>query len=115
AIAATRAARVRRPGVWLGVVMIVSAAAALAAASRVDRLPLTIAAMAGQANANFTSVFGLQVALAIVMQLPMTIALGAAFPFAIATASPDRDREAHVAAIIYGSNTVGAVAGALAG
>src|SRR5215813_11243221 len=59
AIAAARASRVRRPGVWLGVAMMASAAAALVAASQVDRLPLTIAATAGRLDANFTSVFGL--------------------------------------------------------
>ena len=79
--------RMRRPGMWLGAAMIATAAAGLVAGGRVDRLPIIIAATAGRADASFTSVFALDIALAIVVQLPMTIALGATFPLAIAMTS----------------------------
>ena len=115
AIAASMVPRTRRPGVWLGAAMIAAAAAALLASARVDQLPLTVAAAAGQPGASFTSVFALQVVLAVAMQLPMTIALGATFPLAIAMASATGDAEARAASVIYGANTAGAIAGALAG
>jgi spermidine synthase len=113
-VAAALVSRVRRPGVWLGAAMIATAAAALVAGSRVDRLPIIIAASAGRTDANFTSVFALDIALAIVVQLPMTIALGATFPLAIAMTSAAGEAAA-AAAVIYAINTAGAIAGALAG
>ena len=85
------------------------------ASARVDRLPLAIAAAAGRADASFTSVFALQIALAVAMQLPMTIALGATFPFAIALAASAREELPAGAAAMYAANTAGAIAGALAG
>ena len=114
-VGATLVPRTRQPGVWLGVAMIASAAAALLASARVDYLPLTIAATAGRADASFGSVFALDLGIAIAMQLPMTIALGATFPFAIAVASGTTEAEAGAAATIYAANTAGAIAGALAG
>ena len=113
-VAAALVSRVRRPGVWLGAAMIATAAAALVAGGRVDRLPIIIAASAGRADASFTSVFALDIALAIVVQLPMTIALGATFPLAIAMTSAAGEAAA-AAAVIYATNTAGAIAGALAG
>jgi spermidine synthase len=74
----------RRPAIWLGTVHDRGAAAALAAAAVVDRLPIIIARTAGRTDASFMSVFALDVALAVAIQLPMTIALGAALPFAVA-------------------------------
>ena len=114
ASAAALVPRTKRPDLWLGVSLLVAAAAALLAAWRVDRLPVTIALTAGRADASFDSVFALDVTLAIAMLLPMTIALGATFPFAIAVASDGTDDEAHAAAVIYAANTAGAITGALA-
>src|SRR6185503_10891084 len=91
AIASAMLSRARRPAIWLVLSMIVAAAAAIAAAAVVDRLPIIIARTAGRTDASFMSVFALDVALAVAMQLPMTIALGAALPFAVATAFAGRD------------------------
>ena len=113
--AAGVAPRVARPGFWLGVAMMAAACAALIACAWVDRLPLEIAAAAGRADADFGSVFAREVGLVIALQLPMTMALGAAFPFAIALASPTRQAGSPEAGTIYASNTAGAIAGALAG
>ena len=113
--AAGVAPRVARPGFWLGMAMMAAACAALIACAWVDRLPLEIAAAAGRADADFGSVFAREVGLVIALQLPMTIALGAAFPFAIALASPTRQAGSPEAGTIYASNTAGAIAGALAG
>jgi spermidine synthase len=108
--------RVRSSALCLGVSMIVAAAAALAAATVVDRLPVVIANTAGRADASFASVFALDVGLAVALQLPMTIALGAALPFAVAAASPAADgAAARTAGLVYAANTTGAIAGALAG
>ena len=115
AIASVMLPRIRRAAIWLGVSMIVAAAAALAAAAVADRLPMVIARTAGRSDASFTSVFALDVVLAVALQLPMTIALGSALPFAIAAASTAREAAARTAAVIYASNTAGAIAGALAG
>ena len=115
AMAAAIVPRVARPGLWLGAAMIASATAALLASACVDQLPLTLAAATGSADASFASVFALQVGLAIAMLLPMTIALGATFPFAVAMAVPEGPQAAGNAATVYAANTAGAIAGALAG
>ena len=115
AIAAAIVPRIRRHGLWLGVALMATAVIALLACLRLDSLPLTIAAAAGRADASFTSVFALQVGLAIALQLPMTIALGATFPLAIALAAPAREEMPADAAAIYAANTAGAITGALAG
>ena len=114
AIAAAAVPRIRRPGLWLGVAMMATAAIALVACARVDSLPLAIAAAAGRPNASFTSVFAVQTGLAIALQMPMTIALGTTFPLAIAVASPAREDMPADAAAIYTANTAGAIVGALA-
>jgi spermidine synthase len=115
AVASAMLPRLRRPAMWLGLSMIVAAAAALAAAAVADRLPIVIARTAGRTDANFMSVFALDVFLAVALQLPMTNALGAALPFAIAAASAAKEAAPRAAAMIYASNTAGAIAGALAG
>jgi spermidine synthase len=113
AIAAALVPRIRRPALWLGVAMMATAAIALLTCARVDSLPLVIAAAAGRASASFTSVFALQIGLAIALQMPMTIALGTTFPLAIAVAAPTRGDMPADAAAIYAANTAGAIAGAL--
>ncbi|HEU5258459.1 MAG TPA: tetratricopeptide repeat protein [Vicinamibacterales bacterium] len=115
AIASAMLPRARRQAMWLGLSIIMAAAAALAAGMAADRLPIVIARTAGRTDASFMSVFALDVVLAVAIQLPMTIALGAALPFAIAAASASRDTAPRTAAVIYASNTAGAIAGALAG
>jgi spermidine synthase len=47
--------------------------------------------------------------------LPLTIALGAAFPIALRAAAHDRDHAAADIAYVYAANTIGAIAGSLAG
>jgi spermidine synthase len=115
ALASRMLRRADRPAIWLGLSMIAAAAAALAAGAAVDQLPIIIARTAGRADASFMSVFALDVALAVAIQLPMTIALGATLPFAVAAASSARATAARAAAVIYAANTAGAIAGALTG
>jgi spermidine synthase len=112
--AAAVAARVRRPGAWLGGALMTAAILAVAASLTVDRLPLVVAGAIASGGTTFGSVLWLQAGLGIAVQLPMTIALGAAFPFAVAWAAPAADDVPRAAAAIYAANTLGAIAGALA-
>jgi spermidine synthase len=114
AVAAALVPRIRRPDLWLGGAMIAAAAAAQLASWRVDRLPITIALTAGRSDASFTSVFALDVVIAVAMLMPLTIALGATLPFAITLTARGAENEAPPAAIIYAANSLGAIAGALA-
>jgi spermidine synthase len=114
AVASALLPRTRYPGVWLGLALLAAAACALGAAAAVDRLPLVMAFAVTRPDTTFESVVRLQVALGIAMQLPMTIALGAAFPLAIAHVSPGAGEVAREVGMVYAANTVGAIAGALA-
>ncbi|MSO81905.1 MAG: tetratricopeptide repeat protein [Acidobacteria bacterium] len=114
-LAAAMLPRLRRPSVWLGGSMIAAAGAALVACLAVDRLPLVMAEVVSRPEVAFSSVLALQVALVVAIQLPMTIALGAALPLAIALAAPTADEMPRDVAIVYASNTLGAIVGALAG
>ncbi len=111
------ARRAARPGAWLGAMLLLCAVAAAGAAwFAASRLPLIVAVEVTGADAVFGRVV-LQQALGIaVLLLPMTFALGAAFPLALALASDDRpNRIGGVVARVYAANTLGAIAGALAG
>ena len=115
AVAAALLPRTRHPGAWLGFVLMAAAGAALAAAMAVDRLPLVMASAVTRPETTFGSVMALQIGLGIAMQLPMTLALGAAFPLAIAHAAPGVTNVTRSVGIVYAANTVGAISGALAG
>ena len=114
-LAAAMVPRLRRAAAWLGGSMIAAAGAALLVCLAIDRLPLLMAAVVSHPEVTFNSVLMLQVALVVAIQLPMTLALGAAFPFAIALAAPEPDAMPREVAIVYASNTLGAIAGAVAG
>ena len=114
-IAAVRAPRTpARAMRWLGCVMIAGAAATLAASMMVDRLPLVVASLVSRPEVTFGTVLTMQVALVVAIQLPMAIASGAALPLAIAAVGSTRtDAPRHVS-IVYATNTLGAIAGAIA-
>ena len=115
AIAAWRAPRFpARAMTWLGFVMIAAAAAALAASIAIDRLPLVVASLVSRPDVTFGAVLAMQVALAIAIQLPMSIAFGAAFPLAIAAADSTPATVPRDASVVYATNTLGAIVGAIA-
>jgi spermidine synthase len=114
-VAAALLPRTRHPGAWLGGVLIAGAGASLTMALFVDRLPLVMAAAVTQPETTFGSIATLQIAVGIAMQLPLTIALGATFPLAIAHVAPDTTDVTRSVGVVYATNTVGAIAGALAG
>jgi len=113
AVGARIARRVSRPAVWLAVMLVVSSVAASGAAwYAAARLPLRVAAEVADPEVAFGPVVAGQAALVGLLLLPMTFALGATFPLALAAAGPgvSAGREA---ARVYASNTLGAIGGSL--
>lgn len=116
AAAASRMAdRVRQPLVWLASMLMLAALGAFGAWFAVGELPLMVASIVSAPEVTLASVVARQAALVGVLLLPMTIAFGAVFPFAIAAATRRTERLPADVALVYAVNTAGAVAGALAG
>jgi spermidine synthase len=109
------ARRVREPALWLGGMLLVSAVSASTAASyAASRLPLVVATEVAAPGTTFQSVVVRQALEVALLLLPLTFALGAAFPLALATASASIATVGRDAARVYVANTIGAIAGALA-
>lgn len=116
AVGARLVRRTVRPLVWLGACFFVGAvSASLAGALAASRLPLVVAAQMADAEAAFGPLLRRQVAGAVVLLLPLTTALGAAFPLALAAAGAGSAGVGSVASRVYAANTAGAIAGAIAG
>jgi len=107
------AARLRSAAVGLAIGLLASAALSLAAASAVDWALLTIAEIVARPDYQFADVLTREGLLVTGLLLPMTLAFGAAFPFAIALAAGRDDAVTESLGRIYAVNTVGAIAGAL--
>jgi spermidine synthase len=105
--------RVREPLVALAVCLALSVGLAAASASLVDRGLLSIAEVVAQPNVTFRDVLGRQALLALALLAPMTVAFGAAFPFAVAAATRSDETVASDLGVIYALNTAGAILGAL--
>jgi spermidine synthase len=109
------ARRTRRSLSWLAVLLIAGGIAAVATASyAATRMPLAIAAEVANKSVAFDQVVVWQAFAVGVLLLPMTFALGATFPLALAVASREESTPGADAARVYTANTVGAIAGALA-
>ncbi len=121
------ARRVERPAVWMAAMLVVSALAASGAAwVAASRMPLIVAAQVADPAAAFATVIATQAFGTALLLLPMTLALGATFPLALAVAggrlrgsdaSPGQDAATTIgrdASRVYTANTIGAIAGALA-
>src|SRR5439155_2624628 len=84
-----------------------------------SRLPVIVASQVADPDAAFGRVVTRQAIAVALLLLPMTCALGAAFPLALASAASsatgDRRTAGPDAARVYASNTLGAIAGALVG
>src|SRR5262249_29153327 len=76
---------------------------------------IVVAGQVAAPDAAFGAIVTRQAIGTVLLLLPMTLALGAAFPLALATASTSRDDVGSVSARIFVANTIGAVAGSLAG
>ena len=114
--------RTSRPDRWLATALLTGAIAAPASAwFGAARMPLAVAALVADPNASLGPiVIGQAMRVALVL-LPMTFALGATFPLALAVASGRAesgsamaDGAGQDAAFVYTANIVGAIAGALA-
>jgi spermidine synthase len=113
AIASRLAARTNNPAVGLACSLLISAGLALAAASGVDWALLTIGEIVSRPDYQFTDVLLRQVLLVSGLLLPMTLAFGAAFPFALAMAGGRDDTVTEQIGVIYAINTLGAILGSL--
>jgi spermidine synthase len=101
------------PAIGLACSLLIGAGLALAAASGVDWALLTIAEIVSRPEYQFTAVLQREVLLVTGMLLPMTLAFGAAFPFAVAMATGRDESVTHDIGVIYAVNTVGAILGSL--
>jgi spermidine synthase len=114
AIASRLLARIRRPIIPLAVTQILAALGAFGAAWLVPWLPQW-AAWFASSSPGYVWLLLLNSAAIVLLLAPMTLALGAAFPFAVAAAAPPGTAAARAAARVYTANTLGAIAGALVG
>ena len=101
------------PAIGLACALLISAGLTLAAASAVDWALLTIAEIVSRPGYSFTDVLQREVLLVAAMLLPMTIAFGAAFPFAVAVAAGREESVTEDIGLIYAMNTIGAILGSL--
>jgi spermidine synthase len=112
---AALARRVLRPSLWLAAALVATAASATAASLFAGtRLPLLLAAQVST-GADFDAILPRQVFAVFLLLLPTGITLGATISLALATAASDIVFAGRDAARVYVANTLGAIAGALAG
>jgi spermidine synthase len=106
----------RGPSGWrLAIALLMSAAGALVALVWAPRAVIAMAVAVAEPGADFASVVRLQVVVIAGLVLPMTIAFGAAFPLAVALAARTNQSVPADVSVVYTANTIGAIAGALAG
>lgn len=113
AVASSIAARMKRPAIGLSLTLLLSAGLAIAAAGGVDWALLRMAEIASHPEAQFSGVLLREVLLVAGLLLPMTIAFGASFPFAVALAGGADDTVTEHIGVIYAVNTLGAIGGSL--
>ena len=107
------AGRSRQPIGWLAVSLALTAAGAAAVAPVVNRMPVAVAEAVAAPGAAFSSVVLWECSLVALLLLPLTVALGAAVPLAIAGAVRTVEAGPRDVGIVYAMNTAGAIAGAL--
>ena len=106
--------RTTRPAVWMAAMLVTSAVAAGAASwFAATHLPLIVAAQVADPAVAFTGVVAAQAVAIAILLLPMTMALGAMFPLALAVEAGGASTVGGDAARVYTANTLGAIAGAL--
>jgi spermidine synthase len=112
-VATWLARRITNPALWLGGTLVLTIVSApVAAWFAASRLPMFVAAQVN-AGAAFDAILYQQVLAVAGVLLPTSIALGASFVLAVATATGDNIHVARQAAHVYVANTIGAVIGAL--
>jgi spermidine synthase len=114
AIGTRIARRAAQPAVWLALMLVAGALSAIGAAwFAATRMPLLVAAEVADPAVIFGRVVATQAMEIGVLLLPMTLALGATFPLALAVVSGAPESLGRDAARVYAANTIGAIAGAL--
>lgn len=108
------AARATQPAAGLTLSIALAVVCGAVAVGTIDRGLLSMAAAVSAIDASFETVLLRQVLLVTAWLLPLALALGCAFPFAIRTGTGADDRLGADLGLIYAWNTVGAIAGALA-
>lgn len=108
------APRVRTPLAGLAGAISLAVLAGALAVWQVDSGLLSIAAAVGDQSSTFSTVLTEQVRLVVTWLLPLALALGCAFPFAIRVGTGDPRTLGADLGLIYALNTIGAIAGALA-
>lgn len=116
AIGTALSRRTIRPIVWIAALLTLGAIASVGAAwFAANRLPLIVAAQVADPDVVFSRVIAAEAFGVALLLLPTTLALGATFPLALAAAASPISTVARDTARVYVANTVGAIAGALAG
>ncbi len=113
AIASRLVGRVRNPVAALATCLALAVGYGALSAASVDRGLLAVAAVVARPDVTFAQVLTRQALLAIALLAPMTIAFGAAFPFAVAVGTRRDETVTTDLGLIYAINTTGAIAGAL--
>ena len=108
--------RTLRPIAWIAALLITGAIVSVGVAwFAANRLPLIVAAQVADPDVAFSRVIIAEAMGVALLLLPTTVALGAMFPLALAAAANPSSTVARDTARVYAANTVGAIAGALAG
>jgi spermidine synthase len=105
--------RSREPIVWLACALGVVCAAGGVVPFALNDLPLRVAAATVAPGATLASVVSVHTLLAALLLLPLTAALGAAFPLGLAAATDRVESAPRDVAGVYAANTAGAIAGSL--
>jgi spermidine synthase len=113
AVASRLVGRMRNPMTGLAVSLALAVGLGALSAAAVERSLLAIAAVVAQPQVTFVQVLTRQALLAVALLAPMTIAFGAAFPFAVAVGTRRDETVTADLGLIYAINTAGAIAGAL--
>ena len=113
ALGAWLARATERPVFWLSIALGLVAAGGGAVSLALNHLPLRVAEASIAAGASFESVFLTNAAVAALLLLPLTAALGAAFPLALAAATGSVERAPREAGSVYAANSAAAIAGSL--
>ncbi len=117
AIGARLSMRTRQPAVGLAMCLMASVGLSIAAAAAVEWALLAMAEIVARPGYGFNDVLLRQVGMVSGLLLPMTLAFGAAFPFAVSLASGSSATQDEAVTEnlgrIYAVNTIGAVTGAL--
>jgi spermidine synthase len=115
AIAARRAKTGRAAASGIGLLLLVVATVSSAAGWFAGtRLPLMVADAVAGGSVGPSGILAREAIYAIGVLLPLSSALGALFPLAVALVVASDDRVARDTSVVYGVNTIGAVAGSLA-